>query len=162
MNKLGSISISVMMLLMFSFCSATRSNLKQKVQEKHPFKVTHATYNNVVGDESNSRRIHISIEIDNPKIELDSVFFRNMKTDLKRENGSSSSIFVGILISSNTQKDYILHKNPVEEYGNKAPNIHQNIPFDLEENEAVVSYFYNKETQYYKIIVLKETENNFN
>lgn len=154
MNKLASISISVVILFAFSFCNAT----KEATQGKHPFKVTKATYNTWVGGRPGVKGININITIDNSEIELDTVFFRNMKTKLKRDVNSTPSIFIGVFALQNTKKDYILHEDPVKEYGNTPPNISLNIPFELKNNEAVISYFYKGNTKYYKIENVKETK----
>lgn len=151
MNKLAIILISIIILLGFSFCSATKSNIKDPTKDTHPFKVTKATYNTWVGGQPGVKGIKIAITIDNTEIELDSVFYRNMKTKLQQEKDSLSPIFVGIFILPNTKKDYILHENSVKEYGNSPPNISPKSPFELKKNEAVISYLYKGNTYYYKI-----------
>lgn len=156
MNKLVSILVSVIILLSFSFCCATKSNIKDLSQEKHPFKVTKSTYNTWVGGQPGVRGIKIDISIDNPNIQLDTVYFRNKKITLKHNLSSSPSTFVGVFALPNTEKDYILHENSVNEYGNKPPKVSLNIPWELKENEAVVSYMYEGNIHYYKIENVKE------
>ena len=155
MNKLVSILISVIILLTFSFCCVTKSNIKGATAENHPFKVTKATSNTWVGGQPGVKGIKITITIDNSEIKLDSIFFRNRKAELKRDTNSLLPFFVGIMILPNTEKDYILDKNPVKEYGNKPPNTLLNIPFELKNNEAIVSYIYEENTYYYKIEKIK-------
>jgi len=152
MNKFTVIFSSVIILLACSFCSAT----KDISTENHPFKVTKATYNTWVGGQPGVRGINISIIIDNPEIKLDSVFFRNMKTKLKSDRNSKPVVFLGTFIHPNTKKDYILHKNEEKEYGNKPQNMLTNFPFQLQEDEAIISYIFKEKTRYYKIEKLKE------
>tara|TARA_R110001583_G_scaffold103863_3_gene251146 strand:+ start:33230 stop:33721 length:492 start_codon:yes stop_codon:yes gene_type:complete len=151
MKRLLSILVLGIILLSFSFCCATKSNMKDLTQEKHPFKVTKSTYNNWVGGQPGVRGLKINITIDNPEIQLDTVFFRNKKMILKPSLISTSSTFIGVLTLSNTKTDYILHKNGGNEYGNKPPKVALDIPWKLKENEAVVSYVYEGNTHYYKI-----------
>lgn len=158
MNKFGSILISVIILLTFSFCCATKSNMKDVTKDKHPFKVINATYNTWVGGQPGVKGIRIAISIDNPEIKLDTVFFRNMKTKLKREINSSPTIFVGVFTFPNTEHDYILHQDPVKEYGNTPPKTSLNIPFELDKKEAVISYLFEGTLRYYKIKEVIETK----
>ena len=158
MNKLASILILGIVFVAFSFCSATKSNTKEAIQDNPPFKVIQAAYNTWVGGQPGVKGIKVTITIDNLEIKLDSVFFRNMKTKLKSELNTEPPVFVGAFTLPNTKNDYILHENVVKEYGNTPPNITVNIPFELEKNEAVISYLYEGNTQYYKIENLKETK----
>jgi hypothetical protein len=154
MNKLASILILVIILLSFSFCSATKNNIKNEITDNHPFKVTKATYNTWVGGKPGINGFNISITIDNPEIKLDSVFFRNMKTELKQDINAGTHNFVGVFTILKAQHDYNLDKDPLKEYGNQAPNVSLKIPFELKKNEAVVSYLYEGNTHYYKIETL--------
>jgi len=152
MSKFTVIFSSVIILLACSFCSATKDISK----ENHPFKVTKATYNTWVGGQPGVRGINISIINDNPEIQLDSVFFRNMKTKLKSDKNTEPIVFIGTFIYPNTKNDYVLHKNAEKEYGNTPPNVLKNIPFEIQEDEAIVSYIFKGKTRYYKVEKLKE------
>ena len=52
-----------------------------------------------------------------------------------------------------------MNSNTAQEYGNTAPKIETNNPFNLGQNECVVSYKLNGKTRYYKLtnIVKKES-----
>lgn len=152
MNKLRTILSAAFILLAFSFCSST----KEISKENHPFKVTNATYNTWVGGQPGVKGIKVVITIDNPEIELDSVFFRKKKTPLKRDISVELPTFVGVFTDQNNKNDYILHENPINEYGNTPINKSLNIPFSLKKNEAVVSYLLDNKTYYYKILDVVE------
>jgi len=158
MNKFFSILISVTILLSFSFCCASKKNVKTDLQDKHPFAVTNSTYKTWVGGQPGVRGISIYITIDNSEIKLDSVFFRNMKTELNKEINSDPSVFVGSFMLPNTEKEFILDENPIKEYGNKVPSTTLIIPFELKEDEAVISYTFEGENIYYKISDLIESK----
>ena len=49
-----------------------------------------------------------------------------------------------------------MHADPKEEFGNKPPNISIKIPFELQENEAVISYFIKSKKRFYKLSNIKK------
>ena len=152
MSKLATILISAIIFLSFSFCCANKNITK----ENDPFKVIKATYNTWVGGQPGVKGIKVVITIDNPEIQLDSIFFRDKKTLLKKDNSTESNTFVGVFTHRNTVHDYILHENPAKEYGNTPPKALLNIPIEIKNNEALVSYLYKGNTHYYKIKEIKE------
>ena len=154
MNKLITIFISGIIFLSFSFCCANKNITK----DNHPFKVTKATYNTWVGGQPGVRGIKVVITIDNPEIQLDTIFFRDKKAHLKRDNNTNPTKFVGVFTDPNTKLDYILHENPKKEYKNTPPKPLLNIPVELKENEAVVSYLYKDTIHYYLIKELEEVK----
>ncbi|MDO9137688.1 MAG: hypothetical protein Q7U21_07670, partial [Lutibacter sp.] len=128
---------------------------KVKAQE-HPFKVLQATYAISVGNQSDLVVNTLKITINNQEIKLDTVYFRNHKAPLKLVDSTKNSIFSGSFITSTTPHDYILHSDPKQEFGNKPPVTILNLPLELADNEAVVSYFYKNKINYYKISEVKE------
>ncbi len=159
MNKLISIGLVALSLILASCCTTKKSSEKV-IQNIQPFKVINATYSSGEGEQATKNETHFIIAIDNPEIQLDSVYFRNAKTELKRDISASKPVFVGVFLLSDTQKDYNLHSDPRKEYGNTPPRITSKIPFELQKNEAVVSYVFNGETQYYKIAKVDEIKPN--
>lgn len=151
MNKFAVILVSGIILLSFSFCCAHKNKIKNSDQISHPFKVLNATSNTWVGGQPGVKGININITIDNPEIQIDSVYFRNMKSKMKKDHNSSKNLFVGVFTFPNTKKDFVLHENAKEEYGNKAPDLTLNIPFELKMNEAMLSYSYKGNSYFYKI-----------
>ena len=65
--------------LAFSCCGASKFNVDKEFQTKPPFKIVKATYHTWVGGQPGVRGLRIEITIDNSEIELDNVYFRNMK-----------------------------------------------------------------------------------
>ena len=129
---------------------------KVKAQNQHPFKVLEATYVNSVGEQPDLVETTIKISINNKEIQLDTVYFRNHKAPLKLVDSTKNSIFSGSFITSTTLHDYILHSDPKQEFGNKPPVTGSKLPFEIKDNEAVVSYFYKDKINYYKILEVKE------
>ncbi|WP_456422706.1 hypothetical protein [Lutibacter sp.] len=154
MNKLASFSILIIILFAFSFCSVSKNTFKKNP----PFKVVKATYNSWVGGQPGVRGITIYITIDNPKINLDTVFFREMKTKFKKDFSATSNTFVGSFTLHNKEHDFILDKNSIKEFRNTPSKTSLNIPFKLENNEAVVSYFFKEKKYYFKVTNIIEVK----
>ena len=83
-----------------------------------------------------------------------------MKSKMKKDNNSSTNLFVGVFTFPNTKRDYILHENAKEEYGNKAPDVTLKIPYELKKNEAMIRYTYSGTTRFYKIEKVEEVKSN--
>ncbi|MEX1384575.1 hypothetical protein [Lutibacter sp.] len=149
MNKISYLTISVILVLAFSCCRSSKSNNKR---EQHPpFKITKAFYNTWVGGQPGVKGYSVQFEIDNSDIMLDSVFFRNMSAKLERDHTTSKNLFIATFILPNRLKNYILHRDPKKEFGNELPDILEKIPFQLNSNEAVISYLVDNTTVYYKV-----------
>ncbi|MFZ2284223.1 MAG: hypothetical protein WAV86_10130 [Lutibacter sp.] len=147
------IGSGLLILLSFAFFGCGAS--KVKAQNEAPFKVLEATYTNSVGEQTDLIRTTIRITLKNKDIQLDSVYFRNNKAPLKRVDNDENSVFTGSFTASKTPHDYILHSDPKQEFGNKPPVTVSKSPFEIKENEAIVSYFYKDNINYYKILEVK-------
>ena len=99
---------------------------------------------------------NIQFEIETTSVELDSVFFRNMSVKLERDPSASKNVYLGVFILPNRLKNHILHKDPKKEFGNELPDTSEKIPFQLMDNEAVISYKVDNKTEYYRVINLIE------
>ncbi|HEY9222293.1 MAG TPA: hypothetical protein VIO43_12040 [Lutibacter sp.] len=148
------IGTGLVILLSFAFFGCGAS--KVKAQNEAPFKVLEASYTNSVGEQTDLIRTTIRITINNKDIQLDNVYFRNNSASLKRVDSIENSLFIGSFTTSKTPHDLILHADPKEEFGNKPPVTASKLPFEIKENEAVVSYFYKDKINYYKILEVKE------
>lgn len=84
---------------------------------------------------------------------LDSVYFRGQVAKLEIKEGSDGIIYVGRFQSNFNQPkdDVILSSDQTEEYQNKLPIKTIQIPFELGDDECVVSYQKNDKTLNYKI-----------
>ena len=152
--KKTSIGIAVLGLLLFISCGST-----SKISEnKPPFKVLSATYAEWMGGQPGVNGVLVSIKIDNSAVKLDTVYFRNTSALLKLDE-KTTTYNVSIVLP-NTAKNLQLDIDPRKEFGNEVPDISKKIPFELNDNEAVVSYFYKGKTNYYKISNLIEVKKN--
>ncbi len=144
----------------FSQCSSSK-----KLQSKVPIEFGEGYFQKwVAGVKGGGSGINIFISINEGVSEefiLDSVYFRGKvaKLEVKPNN---KTLYIGRFKTDlNTMKqDIVMSSDSKEEYGNQLPKIEAKIPFDLKDNECVVSYKKGDETQYYKIenIIEKQAE----
>lgn len=137
------------LVLAFSCCGTSKSN--NKLEQNPPFKINRAFYNTWVGGQPGVKGYTIYFEIDNSNTVLDSVYFRNMSAKLLKDTSTSESVYIGTFILPNRMKDYVLHSDPKKEFGNELPDISEKTPFQLNSNEAIISYIVDNTTQYYKV-----------
>jgi hypothetical protein len=130
----------------FSNCASS-----QKLKNPIPLSIGEAYYQDWASEikgERSGYTIFIPV-IDNPQnIMLDSVYFRDNKAKLEFIN----TVFIGRLKTTTINKqDIIMSNEPYAEYENKVPELPQKTPFNLNDNECMVSYLVNDEIKYFKI-----------
>lgn len=84
-------------------------------------------------------------------VQLDSVYFRGKATKLEEKAFNGTVTYIGRFKSKpNASKDIIMSSDSKEEYKNTV-EVLEKIPFDLKDNECVVSYMENEAIKYFKI-----------
>ncbi len=142
-------------MLSFSKCGST-----QKLSKLLPISIGEVYYQEwIAGVKGGGSgfNIYIPIESNPNNIILDSVFFKGKQVKLEHSN---NSISIGRFKTSVNQKqDIIMSSNRLAEYGNKVPELTKKSPFNLNEDECVVSYKFKNKVRYFKIdkILKKET-----
>jgi hypothetical protein len=155
MNKLVSLAGAIVVSILFSCCNTTKGITNYNLQGNPPFKVVNSSYQEWVSGQSDVRGAKVYIKTNTSKIQLDSIYFRNMKAALEFDDVSQE--YIGHFTFPNTKTDIIIHSDSTQEYGNQVPDISQKIPFKLANNEAVLSYIYKNEKYFYKISNLQKT-----
>lgn len=150
MKLIANVFLLVLIITSFSHCSSA-----QKLQKEAPVKVGTAYYQHwVAGIQGGGSGINIFIPTEGTleeSIQLDSVYFRGKvsKLEVKPNN---PTLFIGrFSLKANQKKDIIMSNKPNAEYGNELPEMNTKIPFELKENECVVSYEEDDKTKYFKI-----------
>lgn len=152
------ICIASLFLMSFSQCSSTK-NLQKEVPLAFGEVYCQAWTGGVEAAGSGLNIVIPALESDS-KISLDSVYFRGKVTILEQKQVNSKTTYIG-RFRSKPPKDFVISNNPKEEYGNTI-DLPQNFPFDLKDNECVVSYKEANETKYYKITnVVEKPRNNY-
>jgi hypothetical protein len=122
-----------------------------------PFKITQASYKSWVGGLPGVHGVNVFISYTSKsEIAFDSIYFRNKAGKLEINTQKGTKYIVGHFNTSsvNSRKDLIFRKDSKKEVGNAPPE--KRIPFELKENEAVISYQEAGTTKYYKVSNLKK------
>jgi len=133
---------------LFFCCGASKD---YEFQNTPPFKILTSTITGWVGGQPGVRGKKIIITINNPSVQLDTVYFQNRTTLLELEFNSNPPKYVGVIITSSGKNDFLIDKDATKEFGNHLKEIQEKIPFNLKDNEAVVSYHYQHKKHFYKI-----------
>lgn len=145
-NVFGFFFISLVMMS-FSQCASTK-----KLQDEIPLEIGQVSYQSwVAGVEGGGSGVNLFIPIVSNinNLVLDSVYFHGKKVKLEQK---TESLYVGrFKKSTNQKKEVVMSSNPVAEFNNPVPEIPQKMPFELKEDECVVSYMDRNKTKYFKI-----------
>jgi hypothetical protein len=141
-----SISLSLVMMS-FSQCAST-----QKLEAKSPVEIKEVYYKewaNPARYTGSGLNLYISLTSNTSNIEVDSVYFRKKQVKLEH---IKEGLFVGkFKTNKNSPNDIIMSSDPKEEYGNTSPKIEKPFPFELQDNECVISYKERGKTKYFKL-----------
>ena len=137
-------------LFSFSQCGASKNNSYQL--EKTPFLIEKSVYVDwVAGVRGGGSGTNVIIEIKNLKesdAKIKNIYFRKKKVEVEINNTSYIGRFKKDL---NQKDDLVLHKDPKKEFGNQVPIIESDFPFDLENDETVISYLEKGKLKFHKI-----------
>ncbi len=150
------VNIVILIFVLFGFSQCGNS---QKIVEDPPFVLGEVMAEDwVAGVKGGGSGTNLFIPVEKGKeILLDSVYFRGKSVKLEKVQRDTYLVYIGRFKSEvNQKKDIILHKDPKKEVGNEPPKLKKKIPFQLKDDEAVVSYQQKKKTYYYKIEGIKE------
>ena len=142
----------IMPLILMSF---TQCSSQKKLQKEPPITFGEVYCQSwVAGVKGGGSGINIIIPTDLKSIknqQLDSVYFRGKSAKLQLKEGKIPTYVGRFKTEFNQKLDINMSGNSADEYGNEVPNIPEKIPFELENNECVVSYLVGNKTKYYKI-----------
>jgi hypothetical protein len=151
----------VMLIVMASFSQCLSSKELQPKDSNtyvfHAFKgIDNIYYQSwIAGIEGGGSGINIFITTNDEIPEgliLDSVYFRGKAAKLEVKPNDKMLYIGRFKTGFNVMKQVIvMSSDSKEEYGNQLPKVETKTPFDLKDNECVVSYKKGDETQYYKI-----------
>lgn len=138
----------------FSQCSSAK-----QLETKAPMHFGNAYFQKwLAGVQGGGSGINLVIPVATNSIALDSVYFRNRSAKLELGAASPKAYIGRFKTALNQKKDMILSSDPKEEFKNKVPDAVETIPFELKDNECVVSYQDGTKTKYYKITGIVEKD----
>ncbi len=137
------------MILSFSNCGSAQSDKSIVFEKSVPFTIS-SIYSQdwiagVQGGGSGTN-LHLQIEEIEQGKAIDKVYFRNKMESAKQRQDNSGAYTA--YFKSNKNRDVIMDNDPVNEAKNTPPDAFK---FELEKNEAVISYKVKGTTLYYKI-----------
>ncbi|WP_331363256.1 hypothetical protein [Polaribacter sp.] len=134
-----------------------------KLVKTPPFKIASATYNNWVGGLPGVSGTRVEIRLsEKENIDFESLFFKNKSTkiEVREENGKTFLTAHFNTSKSRGGRDLILDSDSRKEIKNEVPK-NDDFPFELKENEAVLSYKVAGKIKFYKIENIEATKSDF-
>ena len=139
-----------LLVLGLSNCNTSKTNNSSySLNQNPPFTILESYYHDWISGVQGAGSgtiLFISFSDLNKRTKIEDFFFRNQIVKAKKDQGNSF-LFIGYFKNDNN-KDIIMDADIIKEAQNTPP---EKIPFQLEENEAVISYTYKGAVQYYKI-----------
>lgn len=148
--------VMVVLTLSFSGCSS-----QKKMVEQPPFELGDATCQSWTGGRAESGS-GMLLEIPligemSEDIMLKQAYFRGKITDVKMENTENGWVAKANFRNQSREKpDMVMHADSRKEVGNRPPAIKEKFPFELEEDQCVVSFMDGETVKYFKIEGVKE------
>ena len=158
--KIGKMKTVTYIILALGF-SLFGCNSQKKLVENPPFKTGEATCQQWAGGRAESGSgILLQIPLTNDNIgqrKLQQAYFRGKVADIKMKSNDGVWFAEANFRQSNTKKpDIVMHSDAKKEVGNQPPTMNKELPFELGENECVISYDEEGKTKYFKISDIKE------
>lgn len=141
--------------LLFGFTQCNSS----KFVETPPFKVKKAFYNYWSGGQAGVSGVKIEIHLENAsEIDFDSIYFQKKKTKVEvLQKGNNTDLIGHFSTSKSIKRDLILDSDSKKEMQNSLPSL-KKFPFELKEDEAILSFKKGKKTVYFKVENVKEVQ----
>ncbi|MCF6348142.1 MAG: hypothetical protein L3J20_07575 [Flavobacteriaceae bacterium] len=160
MKTLITITVSILIMTIFTQCSSA-----QQFDKEAPFTISKAYYQDWVGGRQGSSGILITFEIASEiskDIVLDSLFFNYKICKLEARSFNKKYSITGNF-SKNTyvERNIIMDVDPRKEMANKVPDVTINFPFELSDNECIISYIIKEKRHYFKVTNLKKEKTIF-
>lgn len=137
----------VFILTVFASCGSNKD-----LQERAPaqFDEVYYTYN------SNGIKLSIPVvSIQDQIVSLDAVYFHGMKSMLEKSEEKPNLYVANFRTGTG---DMVMHEDPKEEYGNKPPQLPEESPFSIDEDEAILVFTQNDQIKYYKLTGIVEKD----
>ena len=144
---------SVLTMVFFTQCGSAQFD------KEAPFTIHKAYYQDWFGGQPGSRGTLVTVEISRAaeSIVFDSIFFNDKIKRLGNTVSDNKQLLIGNFPTTTlSDKNIIMHSDPKEEMANELSNPILNYPFELSDNECVVSYIIKNKKRYYKVENLKK------
>lgn len=147
--KIGKLFAVLFLVVAFSKCATTQ------FEQNPPFAITSAVYNNWSVKSTGAKGMIVNIGYDSKYvIKFDSIYFSKRAEKLSISKVKDKKL-ISAIFSSIVKPDIILDENSSKELQNQFPEI-KKLPFELKQNEAIISYKIKDKTKYFKIKSIKK------
>ena len=90
-------------------------------------------------------------------MKLQQAYFRGKIADVSLKSNDGSWFAEANFKNTNMGKpDMVMHADSKKEVGNAPPKLNEKIPFELQEDECVLSYLDGDKVKYFKLVGIKE------
>jgi len=135
----------------FFNCGGVQNSSRIKLEDNPPFTISEATYQDwVAGVQGAGSGTNVTIMVASmePGVNIKQLYFHQDIVPVQAIAGKDNMYTASLKTDLNQGGDTEMNIDPKQEAKNTPPT---KIPFELGENEAVVSYEYQGETAYYKV-----------
>jgi hypothetical protein len=134
----------------------------QSLETSAPFSIDKKEYFNWVGGKKGTQGTTVRFRGSTSSLNLSfsKIFFQNREYGVVPQF-NSSGFLLEASFSEMTEPVNIMGTSPVVENSNKAASEKKNIPFDLEDDEAIILYSINGREGYHKVSAIKELEKQY-
>ncbi len=140
---------TLLILVGFSECATTQ------FEQNPPFTITSAVYNNWSVKTTTHKGMTVNIGYDSKYVmKFDSIYFSKRAEKLTMSKVKEKKM-ISAIFSSTEKPDIILHEKSTKEIHNTFPEI-KKMPFELKQNEAIISYKIKDKIKYFKIKSIKK------
>lgn len=155
-SKISSLLLAFFLLVLTSGCKTSA------VQNKVPFTIDEKTYFHWVGGKQGTRGTTIKIKGFTTVLNLSfsKIYFQNKEFDVVPQFNGNDFVLEATW-SEFIPADKVMSSNPRDEYGNAPPKMGNSIPFDLEKDEAVITYAVSGAESYLKVTGVKKLETQY-
>lgn len=159
MKKTNSIILFLSLLFVsinFCSCGGSKSSNNNFVFEKNPpFKIEESYFQkwtSGVEEGGSGINVHILFSEMEPNMAIQNIYFRNHILEAKSSPNDPNN-FTAHLKKDSDKRSFVMDSDPLKEAQN-TPS--EEFPFHLDENEAVISYWFEGKRNYYKVHNLSE------
>ena len=157
-----SIKTNILNFLILSI-GLTSCSSQKTLQTKVPFEIGMATLQEWMGGKEESGTGYlISVPVVNitKDVRFQEIFYHGQVVQVTTESHGEGLMVKGNFTLAPQKPDIIMHADPRKEVGNQPPSMHKgytkDFPFDLEPQEAVLSYMIKNRVKYVKISGMKK------
>ncbi|WP_460220467.1 hypothetical protein [Psychroserpens sp. MEBiC05023] len=144
--------VSSLLVMLFLMASFSQCSTAQKLERKAPTQFGEVYCQEwIAGVQGAGSGLTIFIPVNDISIVLNEVYFRGQMSKLE-VNSANPQLYIGRFKTDiNQSSELILSSDQKEEYANKMHEKPKEFPFELKDNECVVSYQIGDKIMYYMI-----------